>query len=100
LHDEITADYTDMIHAGTPEDIEKRRKAFIRKWWLSTARWPAAGAADIMSGASASSRFCYEVGRSPSFFLSSALVRIVSNQRISVSILNSCSILSRPTLAN
>jgi hypothetical protein len=34
LHDEITADYTDMIHAGSPEDIEKRRKAFIRKWWL------------------------------------------------------------------
>jgi len=34
LHDEITADYTDMIYAATPEDIEKRRKAFIRKWRL------------------------------------------------------------------
>jgi len=34
LHDEITADYTDMIYAATPEDIEKRRKAFVRKWRL------------------------------------------------------------------
>jgi transposase-like protein len=34
LHDEITADYTDMIYAATPEDIEKRRKAFLRKWRL------------------------------------------------------------------
>ena len=32
LHDEVTADYTDMIYAATPEEIEKRRKAFIRKW--------------------------------------------------------------------
>ena len=34
LHDEITADYTDMIYAETPEEIETRRKAFIRKWRL------------------------------------------------------------------
>jgi transposase-like protein len=34
LHDEITADYTDMIYADTPEKIETRRKAFIRKWRL------------------------------------------------------------------
>src|SRR5437016_1871691 len=32
LHDEITADYNDMIYATTPEEIEARRKAFIRKW--------------------------------------------------------------------
>jgi putative transposase len=32
LHDEITADYNDMIYATTPEEIETRRKAFIRKW--------------------------------------------------------------------
>src|SRR6266702_113340 len=31
LHDEITADYNDMIYATTPEEIEARRKAFIRK---------------------------------------------------------------------
>ena len=29
LHDEITADYNDMIYATTPEEIEARRKAFI-----------------------------------------------------------------------
>jgi transposase-like protein len=34
LHDEITADYNDMIYATTPEEIETHRKAFIRKWRL------------------------------------------------------------------
>jgi len=34
LHEEIGADYTDMIYAATPEDIATRRKAFIRKWRL------------------------------------------------------------------
>jgi putative transposase len=34
LHDEVTADYTDMIYAATPKEIEARRKAFIRKWRL------------------------------------------------------------------
>ena len=32
LHDEIKADYTDMIYADTPQEVEKRRKAFLRKW--------------------------------------------------------------------
>ena len=34
LHEEILADYTDMIYATTAEDIEERRKAFLRKWRL------------------------------------------------------------------
>jgi putative transposase len=34
LHEEITADYTDMIYAQTCEEIAARRKAFIRKWRL------------------------------------------------------------------
>lgn len=34
LHEEITADYTDMIYAATRAEIETRRKAFIRKWRL------------------------------------------------------------------
>src|SRR5207302_7126358 len=34
LHEEISADYTDMINAATPEDIGTRRKAFICKWRL------------------------------------------------------------------
>jgi putative transposase len=34
LHEEITADYTDMIYAATREEIEARRRAFIRKWRL------------------------------------------------------------------
>src|ERR1700692_446960 len=32
LHDEIGADYKDMIYADTREEIETGRKAFIRKW--------------------------------------------------------------------
>jgi putative transposase len=34
LHEEISADYTDMIYAATPEEIEIRRTAFLRKWRL------------------------------------------------------------------
>jgi putative transposase len=34
LHQEITGDYNDMIYAATREEIERRRKAFIRKWRL------------------------------------------------------------------
>jgi transposase-like protein len=34
LHEEITADYNDMIYATAPEEIAARRKAFIRKWRL------------------------------------------------------------------
>jgi transposase-like protein len=34
LHEEISADYNDMIYAKTKQDIEARRKAFVRKWRL------------------------------------------------------------------
>lgn len=34
LHEEITADYTDMIYAKTPAEIAARRRAFLRKWRL------------------------------------------------------------------
>lgn len=34
LHDELTADYRDMIYADTAADVETRRKAFLRKWRL------------------------------------------------------------------
>jgi len=34
LHEEIGTDYNDMIYAATREEIEVRRKAFIRKWRL------------------------------------------------------------------
>jgi putative transposase len=34
LHEEISADYTDMIYANTAKEIEARRKSFIRKWRL------------------------------------------------------------------
>jgi putative transposase len=31
LHEEVSADYNHMIYAGTPKEIETRRKSFIRK---------------------------------------------------------------------
>jgi transposase-like protein len=34
LHDEISADYNDMIYADAKPEIEAKRKAFIRKWRL------------------------------------------------------------------
>jgi transposase-like protein len=34
LHEEISNDYKDMIYAKTKQEIEAKRKAFIRKWRL------------------------------------------------------------------
>jgi putative transposase len=34
LHEEVSADYTDMVYAATPKEVESRRKAFLRKWRL------------------------------------------------------------------
>jgi putative transposase len=34
LHEEISADYTDMIYAKTAKEIKARRRAFLRKWRL------------------------------------------------------------------
>jgi putative transposase len=34
LHEEITADYNDMIYSTMREEIEARRKTFVRKWRL------------------------------------------------------------------
>ena len=41
LHEEVTADYTDMIYAKTVKEVQARRKAFLRKWRL---RCPAVAA--------------------------------------------------------
>lgn len=34
MHDELTEDYRDMIYADTAAEIDKRRRAFLRKWHL------------------------------------------------------------------
>jgi putative transposase len=34
LHEEISADYNDMVYADSKPEIESKRKAFIRKWRL------------------------------------------------------------------
>jgi len=34
LHDEVSADYNDMIYATSSAEIEARRRAFLRKWRL------------------------------------------------------------------
>jgi hypothetical protein len=53
LHDEVSADYKDMIYADTREEIETRRKAFISKWRLKhlavadSLRKPATGSSPV-----------------------------------------------------
>src|SRR6476661_4018706 len=34
LHEEVSADYTDMIYAASTKEVEAKRKAFLRKWRL------------------------------------------------------------------
>ena len=34
LHEEVTADYTDMVYAQSAKEVEQRRRAFPRKWRL------------------------------------------------------------------
>jgi hypothetical protein len=34
LHEEVTADYTDMIYAETAKAVQAKRKTFLRKWRL------------------------------------------------------------------
>jgi transposase-like protein len=34
LHEEVSADYNDMIYATSPTEIEERRRVFLRKWRL------------------------------------------------------------------
>jgi transposase-like protein len=34
LHEELTADYTDLIYAKTAAAVQAKRKAFVRKWRL------------------------------------------------------------------
>jgi len=41
LHEEVAADYTDMIYAATVKEVQARRRAFLRKWRL---RCPAVAA--------------------------------------------------------
>jgi putative transposase len=41
LHEEVTADYNDMIYAESAKEVEQRRRAFLRKWRL---RCPAVAA--------------------------------------------------------
>ena len=34
LHEEVSADYTDMIYAETAKEVQVKRRAFLRKWRL------------------------------------------------------------------
>ena len=34
LHEQVSADYTDMIYAASSGEVEALRRAFIRKWRL------------------------------------------------------------------
>jgi hypothetical protein len=37
-HEEVSADYADMIYAETAQQVEARRKGFLRKWRLRSLR--------------------------------------------------------------
>ena len=37
LHEEVSADYTDMIYAASAKEVEQGRRAFLRKWRLRCA---------------------------------------------------------------
>jgi len=47
LHEEVSADYTDMIYAETAKQVEAQRKAFLHKWRL---RCPAVAASLEQAG--------------------------------------------------
>ncbi len=34
LHDEIKAEFNDMVHAKTADDVQSKRKAFLARWKL------------------------------------------------------------------
>ena len=34
LHEEVSADYTDMVYAQSAKEVETKRRAFLRKWRL------------------------------------------------------------------
>ena len=40
LHDEVKADYTDMMYAENAEQVRKKRKAFLAKWRRPNAHYP------------------------------------------------------------
>jgi len=61
MQDEVTEDYRDMIYADTAAEIEKRRKAFLRKWQLKCRAvadslegeggpWPQWGRVSLLNG--------------------------------------------------
>ena len=67
LHEEVSADYTDTIHAETAKDVQSRRRAFLRKWRL---RCPAVAVsleeADVKkSGLSLTDGVCWPQQRIP-----------------------------------
>jgi hypothetical protein len=37
LHEEVSADYADMIYAASATEVEAKRKAFLRKWRLKVS---------------------------------------------------------------
>lgn len=34
MHNELTEDHLDMVYADSAAEVERRRKAFLRQWWL------------------------------------------------------------------
>jgi putative transposase len=72
-HDELSADYKDMIYAGTKQEIETKRKAFIRKWRL---KCPAVAASLEEAGDKLFTFTCFPKSQWKSFRTSNAIERL------------------------
>ena len=73
LHDELSADYKDMIYADTKPEIEAKRKAFVRKWRL---KCPAAAASLEEAGDKLFTFTCFPKSQWKSIRTSNAIERL------------------------
>ena len=73
LHDELSADYKDMIYADTKPEIEAKRKAFVRKWRL---KCPAAATSLEEAGDKLFTFTCFPKSQWKSIRTSNAIERL------------------------
>ncbi len=73
LHDEISADYIDMVYAKTVKDVEAKRKAFVRKWRL---KCPAVAASLEEAGANLFTFLLYPPDQGKSIRTTNAIERL------------------------
>jgi putative transposase len=73
LHEEISADYKDMIYADTKQEVEMKQKAFLRKWRL---KCPAVAASLEEAGDKLFTFTCFPKSQWKSIRTSNAIERL------------------------